>query len=175
MGTTVLISVAEYLSTSFPDGDREYLDGRVVERNVGQIDHGDMQTAIAVFLRTRYRHLWVAVEIRVQVNPTRFRVPDVAVVPGQKPQGKVISAPPLLAVEVLSPDDRAADLQEKIDDYLAFGAAAVWVVDPQTRRGFIHTSAGSHEAKDGVLRSVEFGIDLSLPDLFDDDSTEPRP
>jgi Uma2 family endonuclease len=172
MGTTVLVSVAEYLSTSFPDGDREYVDGRVVERNVGEVDHSDLQTTIAVFLRGRYKHLWAGVEVRVQVKSTRFRVPDVAVVPGRKPQGKIISAPPLLAIEVLSPDDRAADLQEKIDDFLAFGAAAVWVVDPKSRRGFIHTSAGSHEAKDGVLRSAEFGIELPLPELFDDGSAD---
>ncbi len=166
------METTEYLSTSFPDGDREYLDGRVVERNVGDVDHGDLQSAIAVSLRTSYRHVWVAVAVRVQVSPTRFRVPDVAVVPGRKPQGKVISAPPLLAIEVLSPDDRAADLQEKIDDYLSFGVAAVWVVDPQSRRGFIHASNSSHEAKDGVLRSAEFGIDLPLSDLFDDGSAD---
>ena len=39
MGTTTLVSVEEYLRTSFPDADREYIDGRIVERNVGTGSH----------------------------------------------------------------------------------------------------------------------------------------
>ena len=37
---TTLVSVEEYLRTSYPDGDCEYVDGEIVERNVGEIDHG---------------------------------------------------------------------------------------------------------------------------------------
>jgi len=43
MGTTTLVSVEEYLRTSFPDADREYIDGRIVERNVGEVYHSDVQ------------------------------------------------------------------------------------------------------------------------------------
>jgi Uma2 family endonuclease len=67
----------------------------------------------------------------------------------------------LLVVEVLSKDDRAADLQEKIDDYLAFGIPFVWVVNPRTQRGFIYTSEGMRQPADGALRAEE--IDLPLP------------
>ena len=47
MDVTTLVSVEEYLRTSYPDADREYIDGRIVERNVGEVDHSDLQTAIA--------------------------------------------------------------------------------------------------------------------------------
>ena len=78
MGTATLVSVEEYLRTSFPDADREYIDGRIVERNVGEVDHSDVQTAIAHYLRTHYRkRVWAGVEVRVQVKKTRFRIPDV--------------------------------------------------------------------------------------------------
>jgi len=38
-----LVPVDEYLNTSYPDGDREYLDGLVVERNVGTPGHSALQ------------------------------------------------------------------------------------------------------------------------------------
>lgn len=166
MASTTLISVEEYLRTSYPDGDREYIDGVVLERNVGEIDHSDLQTTIAVYLRTHYKRFWTGVEVRVQVKPTRFRVPDVSLVLGRRPGGRIITAAPFLVVEVLSPDDRADYMEEKIDDYLAFGVKYVWVVNPRTRRGYVHTSEGSREAKDGVLRTQDPKIELPLAEMF---------
>jgi len=167
MGVDTLVSVDEYLHTSFPDGDREYVDGRIVERNLGEVDHSDVQSAIVHYLGTHYRkRIWAGVEVRVQLKKTRFRIPDVTVMAGSKPTEQIIRRPPLVAVEVLSSEDRARDLQEKIDDYLAFGVKYVWVVNPYTRRAYVHTSAGSHEAKDGVLHADTAKIDVPLSEIF---------
>ncbi len=168
MVPATLVSVEEYLNTSFQDGDREYIDGRIVERNVGEVDHSDLQGAITAYLRTRYKgRVWVGPEVRVQVQSSRFRVPDITLVAGPRPEGRIIVEPPLLVIEVLSPDDRADELQEKIDDYLGFGIPFVWVVNPRTRRGYVHTAAGSHEAKDGVLRTQDPAIELPLAEMFE--------
>jgi len=168
MNATTLVSVEAYLRTSYPDGDREYVDGRIVESNVGEVDHSDLQTAIAHYLRSYYRkRVWAGVEVRVQVRKTRFRVPDVTVVTVSKPEGKIIRKPPLVAVEVLSPDDRAGDLEEKIADYLTFGVRYVWVLNPETRRAYIHTAEGSHEVKDGMLRAENPKIEVPLAKLFE--------
>jgi Uma2 family endonuclease len=43
-------------------------------------------------------------------------------------------------------------MQQKIDDYLTFGVRYVWMVDPQTRKAWIHTSKGGREVRDGALR-----------------------
>ena len=166
MSVGTVVSVEEYLNTSFEDGDREYVDGRIVERNLGEIEHADLQTAIALYLRSHYPAVWVAVEVRVQVKPTRFRIPDVCVVLGGKPQGRIIVTPPVLVIEVLSPDDRVVDLEEKIDDYLAFGVKYVWVVNPRTHRGYIYTSEGTQEAKEGLLRTKDPEIQLPLAEMF---------
>jgi Uma2 family endonuclease len=144
----MLVSVEEYLRTSFPDADREYVDGRIVERNVGEVDHSDLQTAIAHYLRTHYKkRVWAGVEVRVQVKKNRFRIPDVTVMAGPKPAERIIRKPPAVAVEVLSPDDRAGDLEEKINDYLAFGIPYVWVINPDTRRAYIHTPRAATRPK----------------------------
>lgn len=163
---TTLVSVEEYLRTSYPDGDCEYVDGEIVERNVGEIEHSDLQSRIVFYLLSHYRQFWAAVALRVQVKPTRIRVPDIVLVAGPRPAGKIITAPPHLVVEVLSPDDRAGAVQEKIDDYLAFGIPYVWVVNPRTGRGYVHTSEAAREAKDGILRAAEPAIELPLNELF---------
>lgn len=166
MATATLVPVEEYLETHYPDGDREYVDGQILERNLGEIDHGDLQTTLAYYLRTRYGgRFWIAVEVRLQVSRLRFRIPDVVVVEGSRPQGRILTVPPLLVIEVLSRDDRAEDVQERIDDYLGCGVRYVWVVNPRTRRGWIHTAEGSREAKDGVLRTEEPAIEAPLGEL----------
>jgi Uma2 family endonuclease len=162
-----MVSVEKYLRTSYPDADREYIDGRIVERNVGEVDHSDLQTAIAHYLRAHYKkRVWAGVEVRVQVKKTRFRIPDVTIMLGSKPAEQIIRTPPLIAVEVLSPDDRAGDLEEKINDYLAFGVQYVWVINPDTHRAYSHTPNGSRETKDGVLRAESANIEIPLSEIF---------
>jgi Uma2 family endonuclease len=56
MATSTLMSVEEYLRTSFSDADREYVDGRIVERNVGEIDHSHLQTQIAFYIQSKYKN-----------------------------------------------------------------------------------------------------------------------
>src|SRR5439155_17401401 len=124
MPTSTLVSVKEYLNTSYrPDCD--YVDGRVVERNVGELDHSDLQTEIAVYFRLRGKQWGVHafVEQRVQVSPTRFRIPDVCVTLGPKPTEQIFRTPPFLAIEILSKRDRKRDVQERVDDYLRFGVS----------------------------------------------------
>jgi Uma2 family endonuclease len=65
-----------------------------------------------------------------------------------------------------SPDDRAIDLQEKIDDYLAFGIPVVWLIDPERQRAWIHTKEGSHEPSDRILRNPANDLQVPLTAVF---------
>ncbi len=135
---------------------------------MGEVDHGDAQSSIAHYLRTHYKErVWAGVAARVQVRKTRFRIPDVTVMLGSKPDERIIRNPPVLAVEILSPDDRAGYLEEKINDYLIFGVPYIWVINPETRRAYIHTPDGSHEVRDGVLRAESAGIEVPLSEVFE--------
>jgi Uma2 family endonuclease len=150
MAATALVPVKEYLDTAYqPDCD--YLEGMLLERNVGELSHSDAQSACLFYVRTFFKDYWAGVKVRVQVQHERFRVPDVAIVRGGRPSGRILKTAPLVAIEVLSPSDRMHEMQERIDDYVAFGVSAVWVLDPESKRGFVYTSEGSREAKDGVL------------------------
>jgi Uma2 family endonuclease len=66
----------------------------------------------------------------------------------------------------LSPEDRAGVLQKKIRDYLAFGVAYVWVIDPKERTAIVHTRAGSYPSQDLILRTENPEIILPLPEIF---------
>jgi Uma2 family endonuclease len=107
MTPATLVSVEEYLRTGYPDGDREYVDGEVLERNIGELDHSDTQGRILVYLRNHYAQFWSGVAARLQVSATRFRVPDIMFFAGPMPSGRIATTPPHIIVEVLSPEDRA--------------------------------------------------------------------
>jgi len=166
MPTAVSISVEEYLATTY-DPDCDYVDGELVERNMGEFDHGRLQTRMVcyLFIRESAWGITAATEVRVQVKPRRFRVPDITVVAGPVPDIRIVREPPLLCIEILSPEDRMERMQEKIEDSLAFGVRCIWVVNPRNRRGFIYTSDGMHEAKDGILRVEGTPIEVPLADL----------
>jgi Uma2 family endonuclease len=167
MAAKALVSVEEYLHTSYhPDCD--YVDGRLVERNLGELDHSSLQREIVFFFRLRRKqwHVHVFPEQRVQVSPTRFRIPDVCVTVGAMPTEQIFRTPPFLAIEILSPEDRQRDLLEKVDDYLRFGVSSVWVIDPRKQLGWVYTQAGASLAADGILRTENSPIEMSLPEIF---------
>ena len=166
---STLVSVEEYLRTSFGDGDREYVDGRIVERNLGEKDHSRTQRKLIAFFVAQEAALgtYCFPEQRVQVKRTLLRVPDVCVYVGREPHEQVFRTPPFLVVEILSRDDRTSDTQEKIEDYLDFGVSYVWIIDPRTRQGYVHTRQGSRTAAGGILGTEDPAIELALASLFD--------
>ena len=166
--TPTLVSAEEYLRTSFPDGDREYVDGRIVERNLGEKNHSKTQRELIYYFRTHQSSLKTHAfpEQRVQVKPARFRVPDVCVYIGSEPDEQVFHTPPFLVVEILSKDDRPGEIQEKVRDYTDFGVPFVWVIDPQSRRGYVYTGRDHFEAKDGVLRTEDPRLEVAVEDIL---------
>ena len=135
MASAAQIPVSEYLQTTYRP-DREYIDGEVLERNVGKWLHARVQWLLAGWFGS-HESTWNVIgstEQRVQVSPTRIRVPDLVVLrPG--PQPDVLVDPPLLIIEILSPDDSYSSLQERCQDYLSMGVQTVWIIDPKTRSG----------------------------------------
>jgi Uma2 family endonuclease len=170
MGAATLVSVEDYLSTSYSP-DREYIDGRIVERNLGEKTHSTIQANLIHYLMTRRKEWGIKVypEQRVQVSPTRFRIPDVTVVKASQFQDEIFKNPPHLCIEVLSKDDTMDYMQEKIDDYLRFGVPYIWIVNPRLRKGYVATKAGMVEAESGVLTTRDPDIWVPVAELFDFD------
>lgn len=160
------VTLSEYLTTSFRP-DREFVDGCLLERNVGEWDHSRLQVLLSGYLgeRERQRGILVALATRVRVAPNCVRVPDITVIVGLPPEIGIVTQPPFLCVEILSPNDRMAEMQERIEDYLAFGVRCVWLINPRNRWAWIHTAAGVHEVTNGVLTTTDPDIRVPLSEL----------
>jgi hypothetical protein len=79
MSTTTVVLLAEYLATSYRP-DCEYLDGELLERNVGEWEHSRLHGLLFRYLSNREKQWGILVvpEQRVQVKARRLRVPDIA-------------------------------------------------------------------------------------------------
>jgi Uma2 family endonuclease len=167
MKTEALVPVEEYLRTSY-DPDCDYVDGEVLERNLGERDHSTVQREFIFFFRSRQQtwKTFVFPEQRVQVSPTRFRVPDICVYVGEEPRDQIFRTPPFICIEILSAEDRWTRIQQKIDDYLRFGVPYVFVLDPRDRRAWACTKDGNTEIRDGVLRTENPSLAVPLTEIF---------
>ena len=166
MATTTLVSEAEYLSTLYrPDCD--YIEGELRERNLGQQDHSNLQSEVLFWFRLRAAQLGLKafVEQRIRVGLNRYRIPDVCVVQVPVPREQVFTFPPHIVIEILSPEDTFSRLQERFDDYLAMGVQNIWVLNPESERGWIITKQGHLEAFDKILRTADGLILLPIADL----------
>jgi Uma2 family endonuclease len=127
------VPVEVYLRTSY-EPDAEYVDGVIEQRPMGEWSHADWQAAILEFFRSR-RVLWkirAAAELRVQVAPNRFRVPDVVVMDRCQPVEQIVTRPPIAVIEILSPEDSHSRLMIKLAEYERMGIRTIVVIDPNT-------------------------------------------
>src|SRR2546426_8028616 len=104
------------LSMSFPDLDREYVRGEIVERSMPDLLHAKMQIEIGYRFRAlRDSHrLFAYSDCRMRLAPDLYRIPDIAVFSGAEPDERVPSRPALVVIEIISPDDRYSDVLEKL-------------------------------------------------------------
>ncbi len=146
MGVGTQISETEYLHTSC-EPDCEYADGALIERNVGTTDHSWLRTAPGAYF---------------------FRRRKLCVVAGERPQEPELTSPPLVWIEILSPEDRPIRINQKVREILDFGVPSVWVIDPQTLESELHTPSGSRTREDGTLRVEGTAIEVPLRELEND-------
>lgn len=155
MSVKTLASVEKYLRTSFDNPDKEYRDGDLVDRALPDNLHSKIQVFLCVFffaLRKTAR-LFPRSELRVKLGDGLYLIPDVAVFHGNEPVELVPSHPPLIAIEILSPDDSMTAVRGKLEDYRHWGVQHVWLIDPHSQRLYTF---------DGGLREV---AELTIPEL----------
>ena len=108
-------------------------------------------------------------------DPDTVRAPDVAFiraerVPDFERGERYFDGAPDLAAEIVSPGDTAAEVTEKVEDYLASGTRLVWVVYPRSRHVVVWTPdrVGRTLGAGGTLEGADVvpGVRLPLRDLF---------
>jgi len=163
-----LLSVEEYLSHTY-EPDCDYVDGKLEERNLGEVDHSWLQGVLFAyfFARRKEWNITPLPEQRLQVKARRYRVPDVCVLLGPKPTEQVLTSPPFLCIEILSPEDRMQRVRARIGDYLEMGVPHVWVLDPQSKTAYAATAAtGLQEVTSGVLRTGGPVFEVPLAEVW---------
>ena len=171
------MTAEELLYVSLPDRQTELVRGKLIIREPPGYQHGVVALKIARLIANHVHdhNLGVAVAaetgFKLFSKPDTVRAADAAFIshgraPDPPPQGYAALAPDL-AVEVVSPNDRAGEVQAKVGDWLTAGSLLVWVIDPVRRRAVVYRADGSvallfeHDALDGEDVLPAFGCSLT--------------
>ena len=166
MSTKTAVSIEEYLRTSYEDLDREYVDGEIVERTLPTSLHSKAQCRLGRIFDTfgDTRPLYARTEQRSRVSATRVRIPDVSVYSGEEPTDPVPVAPPLIAIEILSPDDRESKLIDKLEEYRLWGVRHLWLVNPEARKLHVYEKGALQEVDS--FEVPEFELRVTDTEIF---------
>jgi len=165
------------------DGCRHELSlGYLLSEPPAGFDHGGVGVRILVLLDNHVRARALGRVVGADTGfvlartPDTVRAPDAAFVSAGRlgAVGRVkgyFPGAPDLAVEVLSPSERAGTIHGKVADYLAAGTRVVWVVDPESRTVTIYRSllsplvlAGDRELDGG---DVVPGFAVKVSEIFE--------
>ena len=140
---------------AMPDSEGyELVDGQLVERKMGAESSGvggDLLALLVPHCKQRGLGRALPADTGYQCfpdDPSRLRKPDVSFIRkdrlpgGRLPKGWV-KFPPDLAVEVVSPNDLAEEVEEKRKDYRKAGVPLIWVIYPGARTARVHRGDGS--------------------------------
>ena len=160
MSVTTLVSEGEYLRTAYQSPEPEFVDGEIVQRAMPNTSHS---RSVAILIRQAPTALFPHPELRIRVAPGRYRVVDLAIF-DRRPLQELPELSPLIAIEVLSPDDSYAELMRKFADYASLGIPHIWLVDPIAKRLSIY-----HDESLDAVRQLEVlahGLVVRPSDVF---------
>jgi Uma2 family endonuclease len=152
MASVQEITTAEQLFEAPGLGRCELVRGELTMMSPAGFEHGaiagNLQIYLGIFVKQRSLGIVTSAETGFIIghDPDTVRAPDVGFVRSDR-ISKVLTprffeGAPDLAVEVVSPTDRAGELLAKIRDWLAAGCRVVWLVDPTSRTITVYRGSG---------------------------------
>ncbi len=162
-----MVPLEQYLSTSY-DPDMEYVDGILVDRNVGDWTHSLIQSNLIFALTCRYPQVYAVPALRSKTAETRYRLPDVCVLLAI-PKTKYLLDAAFVAIEILSEDDRMTRMMEKLEEYERKGVPNIWVIDPRLRKMSVYAAGALNEVRaDRIATTGEPSLELTRDEIFQD-------
>lgn len=173
-----LITGEEFLAMG-DIGPCELVNGRIVPMSTNGGEHGLIESEIIFQLKrfnTQHKAGWVLggeAGVYVRGNPDTVRGMDAAYISKvrhpARPRGYLDVAPELI-VEVISPNDRWKEIQDKLKEYFAIGVEQVWLIEPEDRTVFVYSALTEvirlSEADTLHGEGVLAGFTLPLVELF---------
>lgn len=154
MVATRRLTLDEFLALGETEPASEFEKGMAVQKPMPTIWHGLIQSLLALYFLPYLKQHNIGVagsEIRCIFGvgrEQRVYVPDYVFIRGSRglrTGGNVAhDGTPDLAIEILSPEDRASRIRAKTRSYLSHGVQQVWIIDPEDRSITVHHSL--HEA-----------------------------
>jgi Uma2 family endonuclease len=160
MATKALLTPEQYLAKRFERAP-EFVHGEIAERTLPNLSHGRTQQRLAVRLDGAG---YCCTDVRMRLAEDLFRIPDVALFEGTGPAEEIPSSPPLLVVEVSSPDDRLHDLLRKLEDYRIWGVRNIWLVEPELKKLHVYDNGSLKEVSRFELDQT--GLAITATELF---------
>jgi Uma2 family endonuclease len=177
--TAASITTAEQLLSAGDIGRCELVRGQLIMMSPAGANHGYIAVNVCRLIANHVVEHGVGRVFAAETgffigrNPDTVRAPDVAFVRKERatvPKRGFFPGAPDLAVEVLSPDDSASEVLEKVEDWLAAGTESVWIVDPQRQTIAVHRASSPAQvfhADDEVTdEAVLPGFRMRVADVF---------
>lgn len=174
------MTAGELESVRIPGKATELVRGRLLVKEPPGTDHGRMAARLTIvvgsFVLARKLGAVYAQDtgFRIASNPDTVRGPDLAFVGAERASTNgrgYASVAPDLVVEIVSPDDRKADVAAKVEEWLAAGSRLVWVIDMSRRVATVHRPDATTLAveADGFLdgETVLPGFRCRLGEIFE--------
>lgn len=162
------LSPDEYLKDVFKhwpgdwEGDFDYVDGTLVRHDWGDGPHARLHAQLMGVLALREPSISVLPSLTLQITPTRFRVPDLVIYDRPLTAEEFeMTMPPLVVIEILSPEDTIMRVDSLEADYRQMGISHIWIIDPRNRSGWICETAGWIRTTIFFVPGTSILIDLS--------------
>jgi Uma2 family endonuclease len=147
--TTRRLATEEDLLAMPNDGQKyELVDGEIRVSPAGDrhsVIALELASRLLAFVKEHQLGHVMGADAGFRLPSKNVRSPDVSFVasgrfPGDKPPADFGNVAPDLAVEVLSPHDRARHVLDKVGEYIEAGVRLIWVIDPGHQRAVIYRS-----------------------------------
>ena len=161
-----MLSVEEYFTGEY-DPEFEYVDGELIATNIGELRHSAVKANLVYHLAAKYRDTKkIFPSLTTKITETRFRLIDVCVTQGV-PSGLYLEEPPVVAIEILSEQDRPTEFLAKLADYAALGVSDIWVVDPTQKQMYVFENGSMVSVSGNVIASAKLNLELTREEIFD--------
>ncbi len=170
MGTTTLLTFAEFEKLPAQPGKDELLDGEIFHLPPADSSHSMIVARIfAVLMRLvdGAKPHRVQVEAGYKVGDRNWLVPDVSVLHVDQVRAKYFEGAPAIAIEVISESNSAQQIERKRKTYLASGGLEVWVIYPETRSAFLFSHGHVEEVADELRSQAVPAARIALAEIFE--------
>jgi len=171
MATRTLLTIEQYAALDEPVGVRyELSEGELIVTPSANFFHNDIRDRFNACLRAfldTHPCEYVISEMDMMLAADVVRRPDVAFIRKERLIGVDLDRVPLpiapdLAIEIVSKNDRADDLNLKVSQYLQAGVQAVWLLYPNTKTAYRYVAG----KRDPEVRNAKAGDRFEEPELL---------